>query len=59
MTTTSPKEDTGKMSFYTSPPEEWFDLGLERLRAVAQEKPAEAREIAERVIEQIRQAADL
>ena len=61
MTTTSTKEDTGRKSqhlhrFYTSPPEQWFDLGLERLSAVAKENPAKARAIAEKVIEQIREA---
>jgi hypothetical protein len=45
LVTTSAKDDDGRKSFYTSPPEEWFELGLERLRAVARENPEQAREI--------------
>ena len=60
MTTTSTKEDTGRKNpfapFAQSAPEEWFDFGLERLRAVARENPEQARAIAERVIERIREA---
>jgi hypothetical protein len=59
MTTTSPKEDNDRMSFYTSPPEEWFDFGLERLRAVAEYDPAKAREIAQATIERIRETVKL
>ena len=60
MTTTSTKEDTGRKNpfvpFAQSAPEIWFDFALERLSAVAREKPAKARAIAQAVIERIREA---
>jgi hypothetical protein len=58
MTTTSAKEDNDRISFYTSPPEEWFDFGLERLRAVAEQDPAKARAIAQATIERIRETLE-
>jgi hypothetical protein len=50
----SPKEDTpSRDSFATSTPEFWFELGLERLRALRREDPAKALSIAQAVIERI------